>query len=299
MFENSALSAEQVQYGIMRLTFGEGWFTRSHWVFVCWSPDSMTKGIAQKLRKKRMSNRMKHVSWKGYMQKLIGPYGVQVLAESLDMVTLETWILRVRKTVVVDGSDDFLSPEAFLRALEAEKSHFEAIRMQKEAEKEEAKRLELELAENEQSSSEDDEYKHNSKRKKRKRDDIVIIEENKENICSVIIDDSLVTEDESENEPPSQTYGSKYKLKVEVHVENTDNESVTDTPLDSDFNDSRKNTPRSRKRKSSLDPNVAKAREISSQLCYESVTLMKRPTSDLVWVLIEPYIKQRKYSANR
>merc|ERR1712176_612953 len=68
----AALKPDQVQYGIMRLTFGEGRFRRSHWVFVCWSPDSMTKVDNQKLKKKRMQARMEGVGHKGFMQKAIG-----------------------------------------------------------------------------------------------------------------------------------------------------------------------------------------------------------------------------------
>merc|ERR1712217_386956 len=58
----AALKPDQVQYGIMRLTFGEGRFRRSHWVFVCWSPDRMTDVDSQKLKKKRMNQRMVHIS---------------------------------------------------------------------------------------------------------------------------------------------------------------------------------------------------------------------------------------------
>merc|ERR1712130_951235 len=49
-----------------------------------------------------------------------------------------------------------------------------------------------------------------------------------------------------------------------------------------------------KKRKSSVDPTVLKARDVSSQLCYESITLIKRPETDLVWVLIEPRLRGQK-----
>merc|ERR1712129_675714 len=49
-----------------------------------------------------------------------------------------------------------------------------------------------------------------------------------------------------------------------------------------------------KKRKSSVDPTVLKARDVSSQLCYESITLIKKPETDLVWVLIEPRLRGQK-----
>merc|ERR1719283_66112 len=83
----------------------------------------MTKVDSQKLKKTRMNQRYEDLSYKGWMQKAIGPFGVEVLAEDYEMVTLEDWILRVRKTVVVDG--EAIDAESFRKALEAEKAHFE------------------------------------------------------------------------------------------------------------------------------------------------------------------------------
>eukprot|EP01084_Bolivina_argentea_P073734 133791_1 len=169
-----ALKGDQVQYGIMRLTFGEGRFRRSHWVFVCWSPDTMTKVDSQKLRKKRMQHRMKHIGNKGWMQKAIGPYGVEVLAEDHDQVTLEDWILRVRKTVVVDGNDELMNADAFRKALEAEKEHFAEMQKKKEEQKRKKEELEKKLNDNETSSEEElydkELAKKNKKKRKRKKD---------------------------------------------------------------------------------------------------------------------------------
>eukprot|EP00483_Globobulimina_turgida_P002563 UN02567 len=151
----AALKPDQMQYGIMRLTFGEGRFRRSHWIFVVWSPDSMTKVDSQKLKKKRMSARMVNIGHKGWMQKAIGPYGVEVIAESYDYVSLEDWILRVRRTVVVDGTDELMNADAFRKALQAEKEHFNEMKQKKDEARRKKEELERKLNQEDTSSEEE------------------------------------------------------------------------------------------------------------------------------------------------
>lgn len=263
----AALKNDQMQYGIMRLTFGEGRFRRSHWVFVCWSPDSMTRVDSQKLKKKRMNQRMRDVGHKGFMQKAIGPYGVEVLAEDYESVTLEDWILRVRKTVVVDGHDDLMNAEAFLKSLEAEKAHFAEMKAKKEEERRKKEELEKKMNDNESSSEEQvfDDKELAKNRKKRKQKVKGINDENNDDMNDL----NKMNDDEKENE--------KLK-KAEM-----DSLSVNMSEVN-----------KGKKRKSSMDPTVLKARDVSSQLCYESITLIKKPETDLVWVLIEPRLRGQK-----
>ena len=265
-----------MQYGIMRLTFGEGRFRRSHWVFVCWSPDSMVRVDSQKLKKKRMNQRMRDVGHKGFMQKAIGPYGVEVLAEDLESVTLEDWILRVRKTVVVDGHDDLMNAEAFLKSLEAEKAHFAEMKAKREEEKRKKEELEKKMNAEESSSEEqvfdNEELAKNRKKRKKKakggkgnEDADVDKDTNEKNVIDDEKDDVVA------------------ELKQHSGDKEMDNLSVKMDGVQ-----------KGNKRKSSVDPSVLKARDVSSQLCYESITLIKKPETDLVWVLIEPRLRGQK-----
>ena len=284
----SALKPDQVQYGIMRLTFGEGRFRRSHWVFVCWSPDSMTKVDSQKLKKKRMNERMVNIGYKGKMQKLIGPYGVEVLAESYEYVTLEDWILRVRRTVVVDGDDELMNAEAFKIALEAEKAHFAEKKRKQEEERRKKEELERKLKAASESSSEEDLYdkdeaaKNKKKRKRKKKkdadDDDSGDKEGEDEDKETEIKEEEVTVDK----PKDDFEENKEDDKDEVPPLNLDTEAAAQTTK-------RVKSPR---RRGSASPEVLKARDVSSQLCYESITLIKRPDSDLVWVLIEPRLRK-------
>eukprot|EP01083_Nonionella_stella_P011713 33255_1 len=274
----AALKPDQVQYGIMRLTFGEGRFRRSHWVFVCWSPDSMTKVDSQKVRKKRMSDRMVHIGFKGWMQKSIGPYGVEVLAEDYEYVTLEDWILRVRKTVVVDG--EAIDADAFRKALEAEKAHFAEMKAKKEEEKRKKEELERKLNEAEESSSEEDVYDKDEaakNRKKRKRKKKKGQEEEEDG------DEDAYAEDDE---------GGKEEDAKETEKEADKQEKKEEEPREGARDAQRLSVAQPKKRKSSIDPSTLKAWDVSAQLTYESVTLMKQPDSDLVWVLIEPRLRK-------
>jgi len=150
------LLADQVLYGLMRLSFGEGRFRRSHWVFFLWTPDTMVTNAAPNVRSKKNVERMKYVSWQTQMQELLKPFGVTIVSETIQKVNLEDWIGRVRKSVVVDGE---LSEEAFNKALEAEKAYFADL---KQKEKEETDRLK------EQLQSEELERREREKERKKK-----------------------------------------------------------------------------------------------------------------------------------
>eukprot|EP00484_Ammonia_sp_Unknown_P017155 CAMPEP_0197028038 /NCGR_PEP_ID=MMETSP1384-20130603/7842_1 /TAXON_ID=29189 /ORGANISM="Ammonia sp." /LENGTH=616 /DNA_ID=CAMNT_0042456979 /DNA_START=66 /DNA_END=1916 /DNA_ORIENTATION=- len=288
----AALKPDQVQYGIMRLTFGEGRFRRSHWVFVCWSPDSMTKVESQKLRKQRMSDRMNHIGFKGWMQKAIGPYGVEVLAESYEFVTLEDWILRVRKTVVVDGADELMNAEAFQKALEAEKKHFEERKRKQEEEKKKKEALENKLKKDEESSSEEevfdkDEQAKNRKKRKRKKKEQGDEEEEEEEEEEA--EDAETKEEETESKEEAAPTEEEKTEENENENEKEEDDKYKTELLSVDVAQTQ-----ATKRKSSVNPQELKRRDVSSQLCYESITLVKRGDSDLVWVLIEPRLRGKK-----
>ena len=96
----------------MRLAFGSGKFKRNHYVFFIWTPDSMTEKAPPEERTKKNKERMKHVSWKDHMKDALAPCNVTVVAESLEKVGVEEWILRVRNTVVVDSNGEDLTAES-------------------------------------------------------------------------------------------------------------------------------------------------------------------------------------------
>ncbi|ETO24314.1 trichohyalin [Reticulomyxa filosa] len=70
--KKSALREDQVQYGLMRLSFGAGRFRRSHWVFFLWTPDSMARDAPPRLRTKKINERVNCANMRGAMEKLIG-----------------------------------------------------------------------------------------------------------------------------------------------------------------------------------------------------------------------------------
>lgn len=202
--------------------------------------------------------------------------------------TLEDWILRVRKTVVVDGDDELMNAEAFQKALEAEKAHFAEKKKKQEEERKKKEELERKLKEAEQSSSEEEVYDKDeaakNKRKRRRKQKKKGDGDNDDN------DDEEEGDDEKENT----------EKKEEETVDNTKNEEESKKEEDkSKTNNLTVETAeaqamKSGKRKSSINPEVLKARDVSSQLCYESITLIKRPDTDLVWVLVEPRLKGKR-----
>jgi len=101
---------------------------------------------------------MKNVSWQTEMQEMLKPFGITIVSETIQKVTIEDWIGRVRKAVVVDG--DQLSEEAFNKALEAEKSYFTTL---KQKETEETNRLKQQL------ETEELERREREKERKKKR----------------------------------------------------------------------------------------------------------------------------------
>ena len=120
------LNENKVQYGLMRLSFGEGRFRRSWWVFFLWSPQNMKNKIVKS----------KHVSWQNNMRNKLKPWSVAIEAAKKEFVTISEWILRVRKTVVVDGNDD-ISEESFRKALEAEERFIKEQRELEERQRQE------------------------------------------------------------------------------------------------------------------------------------------------------------------
>ena len=124
------LKDDEVMYGLMRLSFGSGKFKRSHWVYFLWTPDSMT----HEYKKGRL--RMKYVSYNGEMQRLLAPWTVSLTVEHKEKVTIKDWIMRVKKTVVVDGADEAFSEEAFKKALEEERKYIEQLKLREKELKE-------------------------------------------------------------------------------------------------------------------------------------------------------------------
>ncbi len=259
----------------------------------------MTKVDSQKLKKKRMSARMVNIGHKGWMQKAIGPYGVEVMAESYDYVSLEDWILRVRRTVVVDGTDELMNADAFNKALQAEKAHFNEMKAKKEEARRKKEELERKLNEEETSSEEElydeDLAKKNKKKRKRKKkkdgdeedaednEDNGDNEEDEEDDGGEDKKDDVVDEKEGNDNVENVEGNEEESKEGNIDEKKTDLLSVDTSQLE-----------QSKKRKSSIDPSVLKARDVSSQLCFESITLIKRPDTDLVWVLIEPRLKRRR-----
>jgi len=116
------LKDDQVQYGLMRLSFGAGRFRRNYIVYFLWTPDSMSYEY------KKGKLRMKHVSYNGEMQKLLAPWTISLTVEHKEKVTISSWIMRVKRTVVVDGGDELFSEEAFKKALEEESQYIEDLK---------------------------------------------------------------------------------------------------------------------------------------------------------------------------
>jgi len=128
------LKEDQVQYGLMRLSFGSGRFRRSHWVFFVWTPDEMTRNpnLTPQERGAKNKQRMLHVSYRAEMQKMLSPWNVAIVAETFEKVTIEDWLLRVRKTVVVDGNDELFTQEAILKALNEEEEYLKQLKLKEE-----------------------------------------------------------------------------------------------------------------------------------------------------------------------
>eukprot|EP01084_Bolivina_argentea_P050093 92105_1 len=140
----SELKDDEVQYGLMRLSFGSGKFKRSTWVYFLWTPDTMS------IIHKKNQKRMKHVSYNGAMQNILKPWTVSLTAETKEKVTIDEWILRVKKVVVVDG-DEEITEESFRKALEDENEYIAQLKAKEkqmiEKQKEEEMRSKMEQME--------------------------------------------------------------------------------------------------------------------------------------------------------
>lgn len=85
------------------------------------------------LEHKKGRIRSKHVSYNGAMFGMLKPWTVSLSAESLQKVSIRDWILRVKKSIIVDGADETFTEEAFRKALEEEEQWI-AAQKQKEHE---------------------------------------------------------------------------------------------------------------------------------------------------------------------
>ena len=219
------------------------------------------------------------------MQKAIGPFGVEVIAEEYEMVTLEDMILRVRKQVVVDG--EAIDAESFRKALEAEKAHFDEKKRIAEEERkrkmmEEAKQREEDSSSEEQVFDKEEQQKNRKKRAKggRKKGSTLLEVADVEPGAD---DDGKGDEEESKGKGHGTQY-SGIQVSTDFDADELGKLQVPGTE------EKRRSSGR-KSRRASADPTTLKKWNISSQLCYESVTLMKQPDSDLDWVLIEPRVR--------
>jgi len=108
---------------------------------------------------------MKHVSWQKEMQDFLKPFGITIVSETMEKVTMQDWIGRVRKSVVVDGNDQ-LNEEAFLKALESEKQYFSQL---KAKEQEDTDRLKKQLEAEESARQEREAERKRKQREERLR----------------------------------------------------------------------------------------------------------------------------------
>jgi len=123
------LKDDQVQYGLMRLSFGSGRFRRNYWVYFLWTPDTMT------MEHKKGRLRSKHVSFNGEMQRMLAPWNISLTVETKEKVTIKDWIMRVKRTVVIDGDDDKFTEEEYQRALEEEAKYIAELKAKEQAAK--------------------------------------------------------------------------------------------------------------------------------------------------------------------
>ena len=82
---------------------------------------------------KKGRQRSKHVQYSGAMQELMKPWTVSLTTSTLEAVTIKDWILRVKRSVVVDGKDDMFTEEAFRKAMEEEERWMATLRAKEEA----------------------------------------------------------------------------------------------------------------------------------------------------------------------
>jgi len=108
------LRSDAVMYGLMRMPFGADRFRRNVWVFFLWTPDSMTN------EHKKGVQRSQNVQLSGAMQSLMAPWTVSIVSSTLAAVSITDWLLRVKKSVVVDGASEMFTEEAFRKAMESE-----------------------------------------------------------------------------------------------------------------------------------------------------------------------------------
>jgi len=137
-------------------------FVEATGFFFVWTPDEMTRNpnLTPQERGAKNKQRMLHVSYRAEMQKMLSPWNVAIVAETFEKVTIEDWLLRVRKTVVVDGNDELFTQEAILKALNEEEEYLKQLKLKEE----EAKKKHLLL----QQQQKEEDYKKNLQLKQSK-----------------------------------------------------------------------------------------------------------------------------------
>ncbi|ETO16826.1 hypothetical protein RFI_20511 [Reticulomyxa filosa] len=313
IYIDSELKYDQVLYGLMRLSFGEGRFRRSHWVFFIWTPDTMVTSTPPNIRSKKNVERMKHVSWQPQMQDMLKPFGVTIVSETLEKVALffnfekyaitkrtqkilYYWIGRVKKSVVVDGSDT-ISEEAFMKALEAEKAYFAQI---KKKESEETKRLQHEMQVEEEHRREKEAERKRKEREERLRQRSLY---NKAQLTKIDSNEPTAIEEEPEEDDEEKAILSadeeeeREEIIVPPPVQIDEIPAVIEVKLSEEelakIEAERKHQEEEeRKRQEKLQALEKEA--LMSKLIMESVELCKRINEPLDWVL-----KTNKKKLNR
>jgi len=238
---------------------------------------------------------MKHVSWQNQMQDLLKPFGVTIVSETIEKVTITDWILRVRKSVVVDGGDQ-INEEAFLKALEAEKQYFTQL---KEKEREVHQQLKQQLQ-----TEESERREREAERKRKERDErlrqrslynksqlakidgddpkdfIAAIEEEPEEDEDIKNEKEIFSGDEEEEDedipPPVQI--DEIPAVIEIQLSPEELAKIEE--------ERKKQEEEERKRQERLQALEKEA--LMSKLIMETVELIKRINEPLTWVLFVP-----------
>lgn len=109
------LAEDQVYFGLLRMGFGAGRFRRTKWIYLVWSGPKVGP-----------VKRAKATSARAGIKGKFGATSVDIECTSLEDLTLEGIIDKVKRATAVDGDDvksvegDPYSVEAFMKALEEE-----------------------------------------------------------------------------------------------------------------------------------------------------------------------------------
>jgi len=243
---------------------------------------------------------MKHVSWQKNMQDLLKPFGVTIVSETIERVTMGDWIGRVRKTVVVDGGDT-LSEEAFLKALEAEKAYFAEV---KAKEAEETQKLQQQLKTEELERQEKEAERKRKEREERLRQrslynkaQLVKIDNANDPASFIAAIEEEPEEEEEEEEMKNNEHIMSGDEEEEEEIEIPPPVQIDEIPAVIEVKLSEEELAKieaERKRqeeeeKKRQDRLRALEKEaLMSKLIMETVELCKRVNEPLVWVLFVP-----------